>query len=118
MSYDPDKMAEEAERAKNVDGSDLEAQIVAVSQAKAREIFESPQGDPDREMVQAEVEVTMPDGETATFEESFTTPKGAFSWRNPDFKLGQFKDTYGDVPRVGMEVEVGFNDSGQLRIVT
>lgn len=51
------------------------------------------------------------------FEDTFSKPKGKQSWVNPQFGLTRFKKKYGEVPCVGLEVDVRMNDNGFYEII-
>lgn len=70
--------------------------------------------DPDRPVLNITVEVIQTGDR---FKTAFTQPQGRSSWSNPAFKLRQFDEKYGDLPDIGMIVEVETTPSGNYNII-
>lgn len=104
-----EKWKKDAEDAKN--GS-LDATITDMVITNAGAVYGDKAKDPERFVMS--MKITAQDGKQ--FTETFSMPEGAGSWRNKQFKLGQFLNKYGDMPAVGMAVKVAFNDEGFYRL--
>lgn len=112
MTYDPDELESQAEEVSSGD-FDQTATIDSIETDVAESVFgDDVQGDPTQEML-----IVTCDSDAGTeIQEIFSTPKGPLSWRNPNFKLGQFREKYGQVPEEGMEVEITVDENGFLAI--
>jgi hypothetical protein len=104
-----ERFKKEAQQAK--EGS-LDGEITAILQTTAGEVYGDKAKDAERPVMS--VHITCKDGKE--FTETFSMPSGASSWRNKDFKLGNFLNKYGNLPMVGMPVKVMFNDEGFYRL--
>jgi len=100
-----EKWAKEMEDSKNCT---LEGTITDLIDTTASHVYGDMAKDPSRPVIHAEI--TASDGKK--FHETFSHPEGPGSWRNSKFKLGLFLKKYGDLPKVGMKVNVGFDNDG------
>lgn len=94
------------------DDQSFKAVVRQIDQMKADEIFGADCENPDRDVILLKIEVN--DGEF--FNETYSLPKSAGSWKRENFKLGQFARKYGSVPFVGQEVQVKVNTEGYYRV--
>lgn len=109
--YNPEALNEQAENAEIPEG---EATIVSVEETVASEVYGDAEFDYDATRVM--IRVLADDGENE-IEDTFALPESEASWYNPNFKLGQFKERYGSVPKEGMTVETAVDeDSGFVGI--
>ncbi|MCC7570562.1 hypothetical protein KO465_04400 [Candidatus Micrarchaeota archaeon] len=91
----------------------LRGQITDIVETTAGEVYGEYAKDPDRAVINVRVEVC----ETGDrFRSAFTLPQGRASWMNPTFKLRQFTAKYGDVPDIGMVVDVCVSNDGRFDI--
>lgn len=103
--YNPDALNEEAENAEVPEGM---ATIIEINETVASEVYGDDVDfdyDPTRKMI--EVVADTGDDEIT---ETFALPESEKSWFNPRFKLGQFRETYGQVPEEGMEVSTEMDE--------
>lgn len=111
-AYDPDALNEQAETAPT-DG-EYSGEVIGIEETTAGEVYgEGAQSAADKPMI----EVTVRAESGTEFEEAFSLPESDMSWRNPNFKLGRFRRYYGEVPRVGLSVEVEVDENGFLSVV-
>lgn len=110
--YDPEALNAQAEQDHELPDT---ATITDVEETVAGSVYpeDVDLDDPTKPMIRVEAET--PDGTPIT--ETFSLPQSETAWRNPNFKLGNFRDQYGKVPEPGMEVSVAMNDEGLLEIV-
>lgn len=90
----------------------FEAVIRTIDQRRAGDVFGEDCENPDRDVIVLRVEVT--DGEF--FNETYSLPKSAGSWKRENFKLGAFAKKYGSVPYVDQKIQVVVNSEGYYRI--
>jgi hypothetical protein len=110
--YNPEELNTQAEEVRTGD-FDQTAEITGIEKEIAEEIFgEDIRGDPTKEMLV----VTAETDSGTDVEEIFSTPSGPMSWRNPNFKLGNFQEEYGQVPEEGMTVRITVDSDGFLAI--
>lgn len=110
--YEPDKLNAEEESAEAPDG---EATITEINETVASEVYGDVDFDYDATRVMIDVVAETAEGQEVT--ESFALPESEKSWFNPNFKLGQFKEQYGSVPKEGMTVKTQVDeDSGFLSL--
>lgn len=115
--YDPDALNEQSEGDFDVSYTGT---IVDIETGTAGDFITYSDGtvaaqNPSREAINVIVDTEA----DTTIEQVFTLPSEenpALSWRNPRFKLGRFKEYYGQVPEVGMDVEITVQDNGMLGI--
>lgn len=102
--YDPEALNEASENAEVPEGK---ATIIEINETVASEVYGDVDFDydPTRKMI----EVIADTGETEVTE-TFALPQSDASWFNPSFKLGNFRDKYGSVPKDGMEVETSVDE--------
>lgn len=94
------------------DDMTFEATVRDIEQMRADEIFGAECENPDRPVILVSVEVDS--GEK--FNETYSLPKSAGSWKRENFKLGGFAKKYGSVPFIGQKVQVKVNAEGYYRI--
>ena len=117
VDFDWGKMRQELKEAKETAEEPipdkLTGHITDIRQVTAGEVYGDTAKDPNRPVINITIQVT----ETGdTFKTAFTLPAGRASWRNPDFKLKQFADRYGDLPAVGMCIDVTADAQGYYHI--
>lgn len=104
-----DELKAEAESSANADYNNLTGKIVKITPATAGEIYGDSAKDPDREVISVKVEIEQTGD---SFNETYTLPLTALSWRNKAFKLGLFRHKYGKLPEVGQAVNVELGSTG------
>lgn len=112
MPYEPDAMEQQAEQA---DEHTFSGEISEIEESTTGEVYGDEARNSDREVIIVSVTVETTT-DTMEFSDTFSLPAGPQSWHNPNYKLGKFHEKYGELPRADMEVEVGYNDDGYLRI--
>lgn len=114
MTYNKAELEEQLSAVEDFEGS---GEITEIEEKTAGELFgDKAKSDKDREMIRLTVQTTVAD-EVEEFTETFSLPKGNFSWANEDFKLRRFREEYGELPEEGMIVKVKLNSDGYPRIV-
>jgi len=114
MPYDPNDLNESAESSETEDPTET-VEITSITETTAGAVYPDhvDVDDPTKPMIRVEAKTS--DG--VPVEETFALPQSDLAWHNPNFQLGQFRDTYGKVPEEGMEVEVAMDEeSGLLSI--
>lgn len=109
-TFDAQKLNEQFNAVK--DDQSFPAKIRELTEMKAGDVFGADCENPDRDVILLKVEVN--DGEF--FDETYSLPKSAGSWKRENFKLGAFAKKYGCVPYVGQEVQVKVNAEGYYRV--
>lgn len=92
----------------------LTGKITDIQVTTAGDVYGSEAKDPDREVINVRVEV---DQTGDRFKMAFTSPIGRASWTNPTFKLALFCQRYGDLPDIGMPVDVEVTNGGHYNII-
>ena len=112
--YNPDELNDMADNAEIPDGK---AVIESITETTANEVYGEADFDYDPTKVMIEVTAILSaDSDVDEVTEVFALPENEASWLNPNFKLAQFKEHYGSVPREDMEVSVSVDDNGLLSI--
>jgi hypothetical protein len=110
LTFNPEALNAQFEQVQKNVG--FEATIREITERIASDVFGADCENPDRPVIVLRVEVT--DGEY--FNETYTLPKSAGSWKRENFKLGQFARKYGSVPYTGQKIQVVVNSEGYYRI--
>ena len=110
MVYDKHALQQDFNKVKA--GTPYEGTIREIMQTTAGDVFGDKAENPDRDVILMKVEVT--DGET--FSETMSLPKTPGSWKRENFKLAAFVKHYGEMPDVGMKVQVKISDDGYYRV--
>jgi len=108
--YDPETLADEADTAQR---GEINGEIIDITESTAEDIFGEAATNPDREMIDITVEISV-SGDS--FTEALSLPIGPSSWANPKFRLGKFHEKYGELPTVDMVVDVSVDRDGYYRI--
>ena len=116
MGYDPNELEEQAEEMSN---RQLSGEIVGIEETDAETAYDGHNVGENRDVIVLEIELEgTTEEEPDTFKETYSLPKGASSWNNPDFQLGQYRDRYGKLPEEGDVVDITTNEDGYYRVDT
>lgn len=114
--YNPEDLNEQAENAEVPEGK---AVITEVNETVASSVYGDVDFDydPTKKMIEVVANPNIEDDEIDEITDTFALPESDASWHNPNFKLAQFREQYGTVPKEDMEVSISVNEeTGMIEI--